>query len=192
MFLSIFIIIGFDVLSPIYVRDILAGDEKFFGLAIGSIGLGTVAASIVLMLSKKERNPWYDVIGGLLMLGTIAAAMAIAAEIPDPLVGKIMLITSCLVGGVGNGLMIIQVSTLLQTLTPPAVLGRIGGAFQSTAVAGQMSGLLLTPLLVPGLLSMGNYFAAATLAVIALALFIAVTLRKLPLTGQGDPAVAKS
>ena len=191
MFLSIFVIIGFDVLSPIYVRDILAGDEQLFGLAIGVIGLGTVIASLVLMLSKKERNPWRDVIGGLLMLGTITGAMAIAAEIPSPLIGKILLITSCLVGGVGNGLMLIQVSTLLQTLTPPAVLGRIGGAFQSTAVAGQMSGLLLTPLLVPGLLSMGAYFAIATLAIIVLALFIAFSSRKLPLVHQSEPATVR-
>lgn len=191
MFLSIFIIIGFDVLSPIYVRDILAGDEQFFGLAIGVIGLGTVVASVVLMLGRKERNPWRDVIGGLLMLGTIAGAMAIAAEIPNPLIGKILLITSCLVGGVGNGLMLIQVSTLLQTLTPPAVLGRIGGAFQSIAVAGQMSGLLLTPLLVPGLLSMGAYFAIATLAIVLLALFIIISSRKLPLISQSEPATAR-
>ena len=191
MFLSIFIIIGFDVLSPIYIRDVLAGDEQFFGLVIGSIGLGTVAASILLMLGKKERNPWRDVIGGMLMLGTIAATMAIATEITSPLVGKIMLITSCLVGGVGNGLLLIQVSTLLQTLTPPAVLGRIGGAFQSTAVAGQMSGLLLTPLLVPGLLSLGAYFAIAALAILALVLFMGITLHRLPLVERSDPAVAK-
>jgi MFS family permease len=191
IFLSIFVIIGFDVLSPIYVRDILAGDEQFFGLAIGVIGLGTVIASVVLILGKKERNPWRDVMSGLLMLGTIAGAMAVAVEIPNPFIGKILLITSCLVGGIGNGLMLIQVSTLLQTLTPPAVLGRIGGAFQSTAVAGQMSGLLLTPLLVPGLLSMGAYFAIATLALIVLALFIAFSSRKLLLVPQSEPATVR-
>ena len=178
IFLAIFIIIGFDVLSPIYVRDVLAGDQKFFGFAVGSIGLGTVVASLLLMLRKKERSPWLDLLSGLFMLGNIVFVMAIATLIPNLTLIRILILISCFVGGIGNGLMLIQVNTLLQLLSPPSMLGRMGGVFQSTAVAAQLLGLLVAPLLVPGILSMGQYFGLASLAVIALIIFTVANLRK--------------
>jgi len=178
IFLAIFIIIGFDVLSPIYVRDILAGDQKFFGFAVGGIGLGTVVASLLLMLRKRERNPWLDLLSGLFMLGNIVFVMAIATLIPNLTLIRILILLSCFVGGIGNGLMLIQINTLLQLLSPPSMLGRMGGVFQSTAVAAQLLGLLVAPLLVPGILSMGQYFGLASLAVIALIGFTAASLRK--------------
>ena len=177
IFLAIFIIIGFDVLSPIYVRDVLAGDEKFFGFAVGAIGLGTVVASLLLMLRKNERNPWLDLLSGLFMLGNIVFVMAIATLLPNLTLIRILILLSCFVGGIGNGLMLIQVNTLLQLLSPPSMLGRMGGVFQSTAVAAQLLGLLVAPLLVPGILSMGHYFGLASLAVIALIVFTAANLR---------------
>ena len=178
IFLAIFIIIGFDVLSPIYVRDVLAGDQKFFGFAVGAIGLGTVVASVLLMLRKSERNPWLDLLSGLFMLGNIVFVMAISTLIPNLILIRILILLSCFVGGIGNGLMLIQVNTLLQLLSPPSMLGRLGGVFQSTAVAAQLLGLLVAPLLVPGILSMGQYFGLASLDVIALNVFTAVNLRK--------------
>jgi hypothetical protein len=61
-------------------------------------------------------------------------------------------------------------------MLPPAnLLGRVSGLFQSTAVAGQMVGILLTPLLVPSLLSIGLYFGIATLLLIGL---VAIMLRQ--------------
>jgi len=178
IFLAIFIIIGFDVLSPIYVRDVLAGDQKFFGFAVGAIGLGTVVASLLLILRKRERNPWLDLLSGLFMLGSIVFVMAIATLIPNLTLIRILILLSCFVGGIGNGLMLIQVNTLLQLLSPPSMLGRMGGVFQSTAVAAQLLGLLVAPLLVPGILSMGQYFGLASLAVIALIVFTIVNLRR--------------
>ncbi|MGD8405274.1 MAG: MFS transporter [Anaerolineales bacterium] len=178
IFLAIFIIIGFDVLSPIYVRDVLAGDQKFFGFAVGGIGLGTVVASLLLMLRKRKRNPWLDLLSGLFMLGNIVFVLAIATLIPNLTLIRILILLSCFVGGIGNGLMLIQVNTLLQLLSPPSMLGRLGGVFQSTAVAAQLLGLLVAPLLVPNILSMGQYFGLASLAVIALIIFTAANLRK--------------
>jgi len=104
--------------------------------------------------------------------------MAIATLIPNLTLIRILILLSCFVGGIGNGLMLIQINTLLQLLSPPSMLGRMGGVFQSTAVAAQLLGLLVAPLLVPGILSMGQYFGLASLAVIALIVFTTVNLRK--------------
>ncbi len=176
-FLAIFVIIGFDVLTPVYVRDILMADEGFYGLIIGCVGMGTVAASLALMLRKSNPNPWHELIAGLLLLGIIAGSMFAAIQAGSTALARGLILAGCLLGGIGNGMVNIQISTLLQSQSPPAVLGRVSGAFQGTAVAGQLSGLLVTPLLVPGLLPMGAYFGLAALAIFGLSVFITASLR---------------
>ncbi len=82
----------------------------------------------------------------------------------------------CLIGGFGNGMLNVQIITLIQLLTPAHLLGRLGGAFQSTAVAGQLAGLLVTPLLVPAVFNYGSYFVVSALAVVLVVIFTAITL----------------
>ena len=184
IFLSTFLataaIIGFDVLSAIFTRDILQGNEATFGLLIGLIGLGTVAGAAGLMLSKRKRNLWTDVVAGLLLLTVLAAAVAIGAWVGNPAVATAVMAAGCLLAGLGMGIMHVQIATLIQLLTPAALLGRAGGMFQSVAVAGQITGILLTPLLVPGWLSVAQFFGLATLALLALVVYIVATVRKSP------------
>jgi MFS family permease len=97
--------------------------------------------------------------------------MALAAWLPDPRVGRILVISGALLGGIGNGFVTVQAGTLLQLYSPASVLGRMGGVFQSTAVAGQLIGIVITPLLVPGVLSMGLFFAISSLALLILAFY---------------------
>ena len=180
IFLSTFLvtvaIIGFDVLSAIFTRDILQGSEGIFGLLIGLIGLGTVVGAAGLMMSKRERNLWADVAGGLLLLTLLAAAVAVGAWVGNPTFATIILAGSCLLAGLGMGVLHVQIATLIQILTPAALLGRAGGMYQTIAVAGQITGILLTPLLVPGLLSVAQFFGLATLALLSLVVYIVRTV----------------
>ncbi len=182
IFLSTFLvtvaIIGFDVLSAIFTRDVLQGSEGIFGLLIGLIGLGTVVGAVGLMMSKRERNLWADVAGGLLLLTLLAAAVAVGAWVGNPTFATVILAGGCLLAGLGMGVMHVQIATLIQILTPAALLGRAGGMYQTIAVAGQITGILLTPLLVPGLLSVAQFFSLATLALLSLVVYIVRTARK--------------
>ena len=177
-FLAIMVIVSYDVLSPVYVKQVLSGGEKLFGTLVGLIGLGTLAASILLMLYKGEQKPWRDLILGGVFLAFVPGSMAAAGRISEPNLALGLILLGCLVGGFGNGLVVIQVGTLLQLLTPPAWLGRISGVFQSTAVAGQLVGIVLTPLLVPGLFSMPFFFILATAALLLVFLYALLILRK--------------
>ena len=177
-FLATVAIIGFDVLSAIFTRDILQGSEATFGLLIGLIGLGTVAGAAGLMMSKRERNLWADVVTGLLLLTLLAIAVALGAWVGNPAFATVVLAGGCLLAGLGMGIMHVQIATLIQILTPAALLGRAGGMFQATAVAGQIAGILLTPLLVPGFLTVAQFFGLATLAILALVVYIVRTVRK--------------
>ena len=136
IFLGIFVIVGFDVLAPVFIRDILHGDEGLFGLLIGLVGLGTVVAAGGLLLSKTTSRPWRDLVAGMVLLSCIPLAMAAVVAIGDQTLALTLVAAGCFAGGIGNGLLVVQMSTLLQQLSPPAVLGRIGGLFQSVTTAG--------------------------------------------------------
>jgi MFS family permease len=177
-FLAVLVFIGYDVLSSIFVRDVLHGEAGFYGMAIGFIGLGTVAGTVFLMAQKGEGRPWRDVVAGLALLGTIPASLALVAWLDRPSVGRVIVLATCLLGGVGNGFLNVQASTLLQLLSPPEILGRIGGAFQSTLVTGQLAGLLIVPALVPTLVSMGAYFALSAAIVVALVVYATIALSR--------------
>jgi hypothetical protein len=178
VFLAVVILIGFDVLAPIYIRDILKGNESLFGTLVGLVGLGSLVSTAVLMLRSHSQNPWRDVLAGLVFLGVIPVSMMLGAAAGSSSAAVVLVAVGCLVGGVGNGLLNIQVATLLQLLSPAGLLGRMGGIFQSTMVAGQLAGILITPLFVPALLTMGAYFEAASLAVALLVLLTAVILKR--------------
>lgn len=177
IFLSIFVFIGFDILAPVFVRDVLHSDEGFFGLLIGLVGLGTVGVTIVLMLRKSRADLWRDILVGLILLGSIPASLWVIAQLGSLNHARLLVALFALIGGMGNGLLAVQVGTLLQLLTPAAVLGRMSGLFQSTAVAGQLAGILLTPLLVPAVLDLGTYFGLSFLVLMAVVLYGWLTQR---------------
>lgn len=162
-FLAIALVMSFDVLGTIYTRDVLRSDESFFGLLVGLIGSGMVAATLLLMVRRGVHDPIRDLALCPFLLGCIPASLALGAGAP-PAVARWLAAGGCLLGGLGGGIVTVQMSTLLQLTSPPALLGRLGGLFQSTITAGQLTAVLLVPLLVPQVLSMGSFFALAGLA----------------------------
>jgi MFS family permease len=177
VFLAITVIIGFDVLAPVYTRDTLRGGESLFGLMISLVGVGTLGASLALMLRRSPAAPWRDLTLGLFLLAMIPAVM-FGAAFGDPSQARVVILIGALVGGVGNGLLSIQAGTLLQTLSPASLLGRMSGLFQSVGVTGQLVGILVTPLVVPALLPITAYLAVMAAALlIVTALLAGYTLR---------------
>ncbi len=185
IFLAMTLIMSYDVLGAVYVRDVLQGDESAFGLQVGMIGCGMVLATLALLVRKGLSEPLRDVALGLLLCGCIPASLALGAAVPTAL-ARWLVPASCLVGGLGNGILLVQVSTILQSQSPPRLLGRLGGALQSTMMAGQLVAVLGVPFLVPGLLPLGGFFALAGLAMAGLALGTAIVRRR----GMGKPALA--
>ncbi|MCB0077746.1 MAG: MFS transporter [Anaerolineales bacterium] len=160
MFLGIVVVMGFDVLGSVYIRDVLLADERFFGLMVGLVGAGSLLSAFWLM-ARGSRHMWRDVWVGMGLLSAIPLLLAVGT-VTTTEVGRGLAVVASFIGGVGNGLLVVQVATLLQHLSPPAMLGRLGGIFQSTIVAGQLITILSTPLLVPHWLSITAYFAAST------------------------------
>lgn len=176
VFLAIAVIIGFDVLASVYIRDVLQGNEQFLGLSIGAIGTGTLLATIWLMARRGQISPWWDLVAGLGMIAVIPLVMVLGGGIQPISYGRLLVLAGCLVGGFGNGMVNVQISTLLQSQTPAGILGRMSGLFQSVVTAGQLIGIVLTPLLVPGLISMQGYFSLSAVGMVLLVVFLVVKL----------------
>ncbi len=178
VFFCILVLISFDVLCAIYFRDVLKTGEQYMGLAIGLVGAGTLFATILLMRKPHGRNPWRDVVTGIILLAIIPLSLATGTFIHNIALLRWIVLAACALGGIGNGLVHVQMATLLQTLTPQGMLGRVSGLFQSTAVSGQIIGILVTPLLVPGLLSMTGFFLLAAAGLGFLVLFLGIQLKR--------------
>ena len=99
-----------------------------------------------------------DIARGIVLLAVIPASLAFSTTFQFVETGRVVVMIGCLIGGFGNGLLIIQSNTLIQTVSPARLLGRIGGIFQSTAVAGQLFGIIWIPLIVPAYCSMAVFF----------------------------------
>lgn len=157
-FMLTMILMAYDITAAVFTRDVLQASVGFMGLSVGLIGAGMGAAALALMLAKQARNLWIDLILGMLLLTAIPITVALADWIPSPTLGRGLVLAGSLVGGIGLGLTDIQGQTLIQVLAPAGWVGRMGGLFQSLMVGGQITGLLLTPLIVPQPISFGLFF----------------------------------
>lgn len=179
-FFAIFLLMGLDVVAPVFIRDALGRDEQYYGVMIGLIGAGTLAASFLLMVRGEQKNLWRGMIVGLLLLACIPAAMVLAPSLRAALLASGVILAGSLLGGVGSGLSAVQRGTLVQLLSPREMLGRITGLFESVMVVGQLLGVLATPLLVPAVFSMQNYLLLMAALLVVLAGFAAWFVRRLP------------
>lgn len=179
-FFSIFVIVGFDVLAAVFFRDTLKETESFYGLAIGLVGVGSLLSTLFLMLKKRSPRPWQDAVAGIALLSIIPLSLTLASSIHKAELARIVTLAACFVGGMGNGLLHVQISTLLQSFTPSHLLGEASGLLQSTMVTGQLLGTLLTPLLVPGVLSTGIFCLISFIALSVLVTVLVVQLSRNP------------
>jgi MFS family permease len=170
-FMAILGIVSIDILASIFTRDVLSSGESYFGLLIGMIGFGTLVGAATLMLSKKPSHPWRDVIWGFAIMAILPACMAAGYHIHDLTLIRIITIPVCVVAGFGMGRKLVQDNTLIQTLSPTSMLGRVSGLYQSTIIAAQLAGTILTSALVPLFIPVDVYFGLVALLILAVSIF---------------------
>lgn len=180
VFTAILGIIGFDVLSSIFTRDVLHDGEKLYGLIVSLVGIGSLVATAILMMRKKNGNPWKDMTVGFALLGILPVALVTGYQFSDVNIARNLLLAACFIGGIGNGLVHVQVGTIMQLVTPSNILGRVGGWLQTVMVAGQLVGLLVTPLLVPRFVSMEIFFAGMIVLIGLLVVYLCVNVLSNP------------
>jgi len=86
-----------------------------------------------------------------------------------------LVIAGLFIGGAGVGFLMVQTGTLLQTLSPRAILGSISGYFQSLMVTGQLISILGVPLVVPQVLGLSAFMFLITISLGVVLIYMTVS-----------------
>jgi MFS family permease len=184
-FFGVCFIASLDLLIAVYVKNVLGSGTGLFGIIVSLIGAGAVLTGWWLMF-RKEGRPWRDYSLGQLLLALLIGGMALGAWLPTALAIPIILVVS-LVGGVGNGLLMIQGPTLLQLLTPASHLGRVAGITEAITTAARVVTMLAVPLFVPQVLSIRLHLLLCTFGLLLITLLVA---RRASRVSADQPAAA--
>ena len=118
-----------------YVKATLHGGDRGYGLLVTSWGAGAVLASVVF--ARALRRP----LGGLLAAGIFALGAAFVGFSLAPTLALACL--AAFVGGMGNGLDLPSLISLVQRLSPQHLHGRMMGATESLGALSLAIGLPL-------------------------------------------------
>ncbi|HEY4428312.1 MAG TPA: MFS transporter [Solirubrobacteraceae bacterium] len=133
----------FEAGAPIeiaYAKSTLAAGDRGFGLLLTAWGVGTVLGSVVF--GRSLRRP----LGYLLSGGTLCVGLAYIgfAAAPSLAVAGV----AALVGGLGNGMELPSLFSIVQRIAPKELHGQMMGAVESLGALCPVIGLPLGGLLV--------------------------------------------
>jgi len=119
-------LIFFESAAPIevtYAKATLHAGDGGFGLLLTMWGLGAVLGSLVF--ARSLRRP----LGAMLSVGALAMGLAYFGFAAAPSLALACI--AALVGGIGNGVELPSLNSLVQRLTPQPLHGRLMGAVES-------------------------------------------------------------
>jgi len=119
-------LVFFESAAPIevtYAKATLRVGDRGFGLLLTVWGLGAVLGSLVF--ARSLRRP----LGAMLSAGALAMGLAYLGFAAAPSLA--LACVAALVGGIGNGVELPSLNSLVQRLTPQALHGRLMGAVES-------------------------------------------------------------
>jgi MFS family permease len=123
-----------------YAKTTLHAGDRGYGLLLTAWGAGAVLGSLVF--ARSLRRP----LGAMLSVGTLAAGLAYVgfAAAPSLLVACV----AALIGGIGNGMEVPSLTSIVQRITPRHLHGRMMGAIESLVAVCIAIGLPLGGVLV--------------------------------------------
>jgi predicted MFS family arabinose efflux permease len=181
--------IFFESAPPIevtYAKATLHAGDRGFGLLLTAWGAGAVLGS--LLFARSLRRP----LGVMLSAGTLAVGLAYVGFAVAP--SLVIACIAALVGGIGNGVELPALFSIVQRLTPQHLHGRLMGAIESLSAVCVAVGLPLGGALV-ALSSPRPAFVVVGLGAVAsaLALFrLSRRASRLPPREHTDPSGADS
>ena len=123
-----------------YAKVTLHAGDRGYGLLLGTWGAGAVLGSLVF--ARSLRRP----LGTLLSAGTLAVGLAYVGFAASP--SLVLACIAALIGGIGNGVELPSLTSIVQRLTPKHLHGRMMGAVESLTALCLAIGLPLGGILV--------------------------------------------
>ena len=134
---GMFILGCFGPLIAVYVRDSLHASTKTFGFCSAMIGVGMiVGAQLTNSIGKNIRNTNL-VLGGLGGIAVGLCLLTFFTHVWSTLLANLFI-------GMAVASIIVPATVLMQTETPPELMGRVGSAFMSLVFTAQILGLAIS------------------------------------------------
>jgi DHA3 family macrolide efflux protein-like MFS transporter len=137
---GMFVLGCFGPLIAVYVRDSVHASTRVFGVASAGIGVGLFVGINLLTVAGKRLSNNLLVYAGLSGIAAGLALLTGLTHIWSTVLGTITI-------GFATAGIIIPSQTLIQTETPPALMGRVGSTVMSVVFSAQIAGLILSGLL---------------------------------------------
>lgn len=131
---AMFIVGAFNALIAVYVRDTLHADSRIFGALTATIGIGTIAGSILIVRVAQKHSRALLVVWGICGMGVGVYLLAVSS-VPWVAVGWSLAL------GVSVGLVLVPSQTLIQEETPREMLGRVSSSSLSLMTVAQLVGV---------------------------------------------------
>jgi MFS family permease len=127
---------GFAVLSmlPVVARDVLAADGRVLGLLMAMWGTGGMITALTLALRADIQAKGWLFVGSACTLGMALLLFSLSRNLP-------LSLALLLVAGGAGALYDTMANTLLQTLAPDALRGRVSGLYSLLLSGGSLGAL---------------------------------------------------
>jgi MFS family permease len=133
---------NFQVTIPPFARDTLGGDARDFGFLMAASGFGAVAAALFLA-TRRRPSPWAIAVGAM----TLGLGLILAALLPRFPVALVALA----IAGFGAIWMAANGNTLIQTVVPDELRGRVMSVYTTIFAGSTPVGALIAGALASGL-----------------------------------------
>ena len=144
------------VYGVVIAVDILGTGPQGVGIIDSVFGVGAIVGGFYA-IGRSTRNR----LAGDLALGTVLWSLPLLIIVVYP--SPVTVFAAAILLGFGNPLVDVNFATIVQRLTPDAVLGRVFGAYEGALIAGMALGSAVTPFLIS---SFGLQWTLAILAVV--------------------------
>jgi MFS family permease len=121
--------------------DLLHTGEGGLGILGSALGVGGFVGGIVALVLARRNRLAFDFGLGVMFWGAPLLLVAAWPSMSSALIAMALI-------GIANSLVDVNAFTILQRLTPDAVLGRVFGALESAIIGGMAVGALIMPLLI--------------------------------------------
>jgi MFS family permease len=129
------------VYAVIFAVDIVGTGPEGVGYIDSVFGIGAIVGGFFAIARAAHNHIAND-----LAVGTILWALPLLLVVAWP--STVTVFASAVVMGFGNPLVDVNFATIVQRITPDAVLGRVFGAFEGALIAGMAVGSAVMPFLV--------------------------------------------
>jgi len=159
MTVGMFAIRCFGALLAVYVRDVLSAGSSMFGILSSLIGVGMIIGTQFVHRFAATRSKNHLVIFELLTSNLFILLPAASATVAATVIGMLGL-------GFGVAFIFIPAQTMLQQVTPAAMLGRVSSSLWSALALTQVAALTLSGSVAQAIGIRNLYFASAAVLVL--------------------------